>query len=156
MISMTPSKTDQQVQSFEPLECLLKGQAEAGDRYKIYQLIERGFAIEDVIKSFELIRVLDDKTLRLKILGISGRTLSRRMKKPKEPLTPEQSSRALQFVEVLAKAETVLGNQTNAEHWMVKPQLGLNGRTPIDLLTNPIGYELVDEFLSRLYYGVYQ
>lgn len=38
---------------------------------------------------------------------------------------------------------------------MLTPAMGLEGRAPIDLLTTQVGFELVDDFLTRMQYGVY-
>jgi putative toxin-antitoxin system antitoxin component (TIGR02293 family) len=77
------------------------------------------------------------------------------MKTPDEALTPEQSTRALYYAEVLEMATEVLGSRELAEQWMVKPARGLDGELPIDLISNSVGYELVTDFLTRMDYGVY-
>jgi putative toxin-antitoxin system antitoxin component (TIGR02293 family) len=70
-------------------------------------------------------------------------------------LSPEQSTRAFYYAEVLEKATDVLGSRELAERWMVKPARGLDGEMPIDLIANSVGYELVTDFLTRVEYGVY-
>ncbi|MCY1454309.1 putative toxin-antitoxin system antitoxin component [compost metagenome] len=77
------------------------------------------------------------------------------MKNKDEALSPEQSARALYYAEVLEKAQEVFGTRALAEEWMTRPALGLDGESPIDLLSNPVGSELVTAFLNRLDYGVY-
>lgn len=57
--------------------------------------------------------------------------------------------------ETLAKATEIFGGQEEAEHWMNKPAMGLDGQRPIDLLQTVQGAELVNDFLGRLEYGVY-
>ena len=56
---------------------------------------------------------------------------------------------------VLAKAVEVFGSNEEAELWLRRPALGLNGERPIDLLRSPEGKRLVQDFLDRLEYGVY-
>jgi putative toxin-antitoxin system antitoxin component (TIGR02293 family) len=56
---------------------------------------------------------------------------------------------------VLSKAEDVLGERQEAVKWMVTPALGLEGRAPLDLLTTEVGFELVNDLLTRMDYGVY-
>ncbi|MNH23142.1 hypothetical protein D3C79_830280 [compost metagenome] len=56
---------------------------------------------------------------------------------------------------MLEKAQEVFGTRVLAEEWMTRPALVLDGESPIDLLSNPVGYELVTDFLNRLDYGVY-
>jgi putative toxin-antitoxin system antitoxin component (TIGR02293 family) len=88
-------------------------------------------------------------------LGISFRTVQRRRKAPRKPLSPEQSGRAFKFVEVFAKAIDIFGSQEAAQAWLTRPAMGLNRQRPIDLLATSAGVELVERFLTRLDYGVY-
>ncbi|WP_245314068.1 antitoxin Xre/MbcA/ParS toxin-binding domain-containing protein [Bradyrhizobium elkanii] len=55
----------------------------------------------------------------------------------------------------LAKATDVFGSQEEAEQWLERPAIGLDQRRPIDLLVTPAGVELVEQYLTRLAYGVY-
>jgi putative toxin-antitoxin system antitoxin component (TIGR02293 family) len=91
----------------------------------------------------------------LTAFGVSWRTIERRGKAPRKPLSPEQSGRVFKFAEVLAKATDVFGSQEEAEAWLSRPAMGLNRQRPIDLLATPAGVELVEKFLTRLDYGVY-
>jgi putative toxin-antitoxin system antitoxin component (TIGR02293 family) len=88
-------------------------------------------------------------------VGMSVRTFQRRKNAPTKPLNPEQSGRTWKFAEILAKATVVLGSQKQAEQWLEDPAIGLNQRRPIDLLATPAGVEIVEDFLTRLEYGVY-
>lgn len=58
-------------------------------------------------------------------------------------------------VDTLAKATEVFGSVDEAERWMSRPAMGLDGQRPIDLLQTVRGTELVHDFLVRLEYGVY-
>lgn len=92
-----------------------------------------------------------------KAVGMSLRTVQRHKSKdaPVKPLNREQSGRTWKFAEILAKATEVFGSQKEAEQWLERPAIGLNQRRPIELLATPAGVELVEEFLTRLEYGVY-
>ena len=90
-----------------------------------------------------------------KAVGISLRTHQRRKDAPDKLLSQEQSGRIWKFAEILAKATRVLGSQTEAERWLDRPAIGLDQHRPIDLLVTPAGVELVEDYLSRLEYGVY-
>jgi putative toxin-antitoxin system antitoxin component (TIGR02293 family) len=57
---------------------------------------------------------------------------------------------------ISAKAVEVFGSKEDAEQWLRSPAMGLDGRRPIDLLESPEGKQLVEEFLCRLEFGVYQ
>ena len=59
------------------------------------------------------------------------------------------------LAETLAKATEIFGSKEEAERWMSKPAMGLDGKRPIELLQTVQGAELVNDFLGRLEYGVY-
>ena len=88
-------------------------------------------------------------------IGMTLRTFQRRKDAPTKPLNQEQSGRAWKFAEILAKAIAVFGSQEEAEQWLQRPAIGLDQRRPIDLLATPAGVEIVEDFLTRLKYGVY-
>ena len=88
-------------------------------------------------------------------IGISQRTFQRIKAAPAERLSPEQSGKTWKFAEVLSRAAEVFGSQQEAEAWLERPALGLDGRRPIDLLATPAGTEAVEAFLQQIDYGVY-
>ncbi|MFG8439942.1 antitoxin Xre/MbcA/ParS toxin-binding domain-containing protein [Pseudomonas aeruginosa] len=61
----------------------------------------------------------------------------------------------VQYAHILEHAERVFGNREKAERWMTTPALGLEGRSPVDLLANADDLELLEVFLMRIEYGVY-
>jgi len=125
------------------------------DRIEVFRATQAGFRLGSVIEMVESVPVFRDYDVLTRIIGLSARTLARRMKNKDEALTPEQSARALYYAEVLEKAIGVFGSRELAEEWMTKPALGLDGDSPIDLLSNSVGHEIVSDFLTRLEYGVY-
>lgn len=97
-----------------------------------------------------------DKTASLeKAVGMSLRTFQRRKDAPTRPLSPEQSGRAWKFAEVLARAAGVFGSLAEAEGWLDRPALALDGHRPIDLMATPAGVEMVEDLLTQLDHGVY-
>ncbi len=88
-------------------------------------------------------------------VGMSLRTFQRRQEAPSKPLNQEQSGRTWKFAEILARATAALGSRDEAERWLERPALGLDGRRPIDLLATPAGVEIVEDLMTRLEYGVY-
>ncbi|WP_158668997.1 type II RES/Xre toxin-antitoxin system antitoxin [Bradyrhizobium guangdongense] len=88
-------------------------------------------------------------------IGMSHRTYQRHTAENIRHLSPEQSGRAWKLAEILAKATSIFGSKEEAEHWLERPAIGLDQRKPIDLLATPAGVELVEDFLTRLEYGVY-
>ena len=111
-----------------------------------------GKALRHLVDSLIVI----DKTASLeKAVGMSLRTFQRRKDAPMKPLNQEQSSRTWKFAEILTKATAVFGSQEEAEQWLERPAIGLDQRRPIDLLATQAGVEIVEDFLTRLKYGVY-
>jgi putative toxin-antitoxin system antitoxin component (TIGR02293 family) len=86
---------------------------------------------------------------------MSLRTFQRRKHAPTKPLGQEQSGRTWKFAEILAKASDIFGSQEEAERWLDSPAIGLNQHRPIDLLATPAGLEIVEDYLTRIEYGVY-
>lgn len=89
-------------------------------------------------------------------IGLSLRTLQRH-KAGNAPalLSVEQGSRTWRFAEIFAHATDVMGSEAAAEAWMKRPAIGLENRRPINLLATSAGCEAVDEYLTRLEYGVH-
>lgn len=139
----------------KPLQLLFGSRLpRAHDAFAVHELIEKGFPSDAVIAFVQSVTRFKDKQVFGKIIGLSDRTVQRRIKNP-EPLTSEQSSSAWRLAKVLSKAEGVLGDLQEAANWMVTPATGLENRAPIDLLTTQVGFELVDDLLTRMDYGVY-
>ncbi|WP_367374965.1 antitoxin Xre/MbcA/ParS toxin-binding domain-containing protein [Pseudomonas lini] len=138
-----------------PMVAVLLSGKNSDDRMEIYRAVKNGFPLQSVLDMIENSEVYKQRGVLSKIVGASDRTLARRLKTPNEALTAEQSTRALNYAEVLEKATDVLGSRELAEQWMVKPARGLDGEVPIDLISNSVGYELVTDFLTRIEYGVY-
>ena len=118
--------------------------------------IMKGFSADALIHLVESVSVLSTGDALAKAIGMSLRTFQRKKASSKvDRLSTEQSSRAWQFAEILAQAISVLGDQETAENWMLEPAFGLDNRRPIDLLSTTAGAEAVENYLTRLEYGVY-
>ena len=141
--------------TYPPIIALLLPDTDTDDRMEVFRATKTGFPLSSVIELVESVDAFKRNNVLSKIFGLSDRTLARRMKNKDGSLNQEQSARALYYAQVLEKAQEVFGTRQLAEEWMIKPALGLDGETPIDLLSNPVGYELVTDFLHRLEYGVY-
>lgn len=128
---------------------------DADDRMDVYRAIIAGFSLRSVLTMIESCDVYKRGGVLSKIVGTSERTLARRMQDPDKALTPEQSTRALYYAEIMERASDVLGTRQLAEEWMIQPARGLDGESPINLIANAVGYELVSDFLTRMDYGVY-
>lgn len=121
-----------------------------------HELLLRGLPGRSLSHLIDSLVVLQRTASLEKAVGMSLRTFQRRRDAPMKPLSPEQSGRIWKFVEILAKATEIFGSQAEAEQWLERPAIGLEQRRPIDLLATPAGVDLVEDFLERLKYGVYQ
>jgi putative toxin-antitoxin system antitoxin component (TIGR02293 family) len=127
---------------------------EVSGKVDVHSAIVKGVPYGAVIFLVNQVKELDEGDVA-KVLGISTRTLRRLSETPQKQMPPELASKAWLFAETLAKATQVFGGKEEAERWMSRPAMGLNHQRPIDLLQTVQGAELVDDFLTRLEYGVY-
>ncbi|MBW7922326.1 MAG: DUF2384 domain-containing protein [Rubellimicrobium sp.] len=91
-----------------------------------------------------------------KAIGISLRTLQRRRKDGEGTvLSIEQGNRTWKFAEILGRASEIFGSQDEAEAWLARPAIGLDQRRPIDLMATTVGAGAVEDYLTRIEYGVH-
>lgn len=105
-------------------------------------------ALEEVLRSglFEPGELYD--------IVVPRRTLAHRKRK-RQPLSPEQSDRLARIVHIAGTAEEALGDREKAARWLRKPNRGLHGKRPIDLVESDIGARMVARVLGRIEHGVY-
>jgi putative toxin-antitoxin system antitoxin component (TIGR02293 family) len=87
-------------------------------------------------------------------LVVPKRTLARRIA-GNEPLTVEETDRALRLARITALANRVFGNPEKAHRWMRKPKHLLGGRTPVDFLASESGARQVEQMLYRIEHGIF-
>ena len=128
------------------------------DEAEAHLRIVEGIPTRAMLRLVSDLHVLTTPAL-LVVMGMSPRNFQRRKKavqrNPAASLTVDEGSRLWKFTEILAQATQTLGSQEAAEKWLNSPQVGLNDRRPVDLLTTAPGAGLVEELLIRLEYGVY-
>lgn len=86
-------------------------------------------------------------------LVIAKRTLARRSA-AKEPLTVEETDKALRLDRIATLAERVFGEREKAHRWLRKPKQQLAGETPISYLASESGARIVEEMLYRIDHGM--
>ena len=123
-------------------------------RSDVHSAILSGVAYGSLIFLVNQVKGLEEGDLA-KVLGISTRTLRRQSETPDKPMPTDLASKAWLFAETLAKATEIFGGKDEAERWLSRPAMGLDGQRPIDMLQTVQGAELVNDFLTRLEYGVY-
>jgi putative toxin-antitoxin system antitoxin component (TIGR02293 family) len=116
------------------------------------EVVRRGLSI----KSFKRVASyyqLSDVQMS-KVIGTSIRTIVRLQKEDK-PLNATWSDRLYRLARVAAQAQEVFESADTATNWLKRPNRGLNGHAPVDLLDTDAGTEQVVELLDRIEYGVY-
>jgi putative toxin-antitoxin system antitoxin component (TIGR02293 family) len=126
----------------------------ARNKSEVHATIVGGVPYGSLLFFVSNVKGLDEEDV-IKVLGISTRTLRRQSETPERPMPADLASKAWLFAETLAKATEIFGTKDEAERWMSRPAMGLDGQRPIDLLQTVQGTELVNDFLVRLEYGVY-
>ena len=101
------------------------------------RLIERGLSKEEV---FNII--------------VNPRTLKHRRSRH-QPLSKEESERAVRAARILARAETVFGSETPALEWLREPKRRFEGRSPIQMISTEPGGRLVEEMLIQIDEGMF-
>lgn len=84
---------------------------------------------------------------------IPKRTLDRRQSK-KEPLTVEETDKALRLARIADLANTVFGDKEKAQRWLRKPKRSLDGETPVTYLSSEAGARVIEEMLMRIDAGI--
>lgn len=80
------------------------------------------------------------------------RTLAHRRSRS-EPLSHEESDRAVRIARIAALAEEVFADEAKAGRWLRKSKKRFGGRAPLDLLQTEAGARIVEELLLQLEYG---
>lgn len=121
-----------------------------------HDLLMRGLPSSALLHLTQEITSLTSGNVLDKAIGISVRTLQRRKKDaPEAVLSVDQGNRTWKFAEILGRATEIFGSREAAEGWMNQPAIGLDQRKPIDLLATAVGVEALEDYLTRIEYGVY-
>ena len=116
------------------------------------ELVRRGLSIESFKRVASYYQLSD--TQMSQVVGTSVRTIVRLQKEDK-PLNSTWSDRLYRLARVAAQAQDVFESADTATSWLKRPNRGLNGHAPVDLLDTDVGTEQVVELLDRIEYGVY-
>lgn len=86
-------------------------------------------------------------------LIVPRRTLAHRMAKH-QPLSKDESDRAVRVARVTAMAEQAFGEKVRAWRWLRKPKRHFNGKTPIEMLATEAGARLVEAMVAQIEDGM--
>lgn len=87
-------------------------------------------------------------------LVVPKRTLARR-KANREPLTPEETDKALRLARISAEADRVFGDPSKADRWLRRPNPVFHERTPLELLKTEVGGNMVETLLHQIDHGIF-
>lgn len=88
------------------------------------------------------------------IIEVSERTLARVRKSPNQRLSTIASDRLYRLARIYSIACEVLEDEEKAKEWLRRQQVGLGGKTPLDLLHTGAGAKEVEDLLWRIEYGI--
>jgi putative toxin-antitoxin system antitoxin component (TIGR02293 family) len=86
-------------------------------------------------------------------LIVPRRTLAHRIAK-RQPLSQEESDKAVRVARVTSMAERAFRETEKAWRWLRKPKRRFEGKTPIEMLATEAGARLVEEMILQLEYGM--
>lgn len=86
-------------------------------------------------------------------LIVPRRTLAHRIAR-REPLSRDESDKAVRVARLVAQAEQVFADPDRAWRWMRKPKQQFGSRSPLDLLATDAGGRLVEELLTQIDHGM--
>jgi len=72
-----------------------------------------------------------------------------------QPLSQEESERAVRTARVLARAQAVMGDQKSALNWLRTPKTRFEGRAPLEMLRTEAGGRLVEQMLVQIDEGMF-
>jgi len=123
---------------------------EGGSEQKLVRLVENGLPTK-VIN-----HLIERGLTRREVFGtiIPLRTWKHR-KSRGEPLSREESERAIRAARILARAQAVLGDENAALDWLRTPKRRFEGRSPIQMLSTEAGGRLVEQMLIQIDQGMF-
>jgi putative toxin-antitoxin system antitoxin component (TIGR02293 family) len=71
----------------------------------------------------------------------------------KQPLTIEESDRAVRLLRVQTLAEDTFGNKDKAHIWLRRPLAELKSETPLDIARTEAGARVIEAILAKIAWG---
>jgi putative toxin-antitoxin system antitoxin component (TIGR02293 family) len=71
----------------------------------------------------------------------------------KQPLTIEESDRAVRLLRIQTVAEDTFGSKEKANIWLRRPLSELNGETPLDIAQTEAGARVIETILAKIAWG---
>jgi putative toxin-antitoxin system antitoxin component (TIGR02293 family) len=86
-------------------------------------------------------------------LIVPRRTLAHRIAKH-QPLSQEESDKAVRVARITAKAEQVFGEPERAWRWLREPKRRFDGKAPMEMIATDAGGRLVEEMIGQIEHGM--
>jgi len=119
---------------------------------QLMRLTREGLPVQTLTLLAEELSV--ERKALARVVGISDRTLSRRIAKS-ERLSAEESDRTVRLARVIALATDTFGTREKASVWLQTPNRVLEGQTPLSLLDTDSGVRSVETVIGRIEWGLY-
>lgn len=134
-----------------------------------YRRMERKLGTGTLSSDSDLARLVEERLPLLSIESLTShglsdeeiytyivprRTLVHRKSK-REPLTHDESDRAVRIARITSLAEEVFGDDAKAGRWLRKNKERFDGRTPLEVSRTEAGARHVEEMLLQLDYGIF-
>jgi putative toxin-antitoxin system antitoxin component (TIGR02293 family) len=103
--------------------------------------------------SLAALRGLGYSEAEINALVVPRRTLARR-EAQNEPLSVEETDKALRLERIATLAMQIFGQADKANGWLRKPKRQLEGETPLNFLRSENGARIVEDMLRRIEYGI--
>jgi len=87
-------------------------------------------------------------------LIVPRRTLAHRIARH-QPLSKDESDKAVRMARVTAMAEQVFGEPERAWRWLRKTKPHFHGKTPVEMLATEAGARLVEEMIFQIDHGIF-
>lgn len=121
-----------------------------------YRLSAKGFELEDVQAMISTSDLYLKNNIMSRILGKSPKKgKSHHSSRRHVRLDSRQSALALLYARILESAIGVFGTHILAEEWLGRPCRYFEGEVPLDIIDNAVGFQIVQDYLTRIEYGLY-
>jgi putative toxin-antitoxin system antitoxin component (TIGR02293 family) len=135
----------------DPVETSVPNPSDALEAFHGVRIILKGPFVQMATSGLKTLHRFTDEEIYN--LVVPKRTLARRTAE-KQPLSVEETDRAVRLARVGKMAETVFGNAEKAHRWLRKPKPSLEGETPLNYLASETGARVVEEMLTRIDHGI--
>jgi putative toxin-antitoxin system antitoxin component (TIGR02293 family) len=88
-------------------------------------------------------------------LGVSTKTMQRFKNEKKHLFKPQHSEKIIELAEVTNYGNEVFDSKNKFYEWLKLPSIALGSMTPLELLMDSYGKEMVMEELSRIDQGIF-